>query len=188
MGSGPKPSCRDFELVLILRTGTDSQRDDALRELMDRHTPSVFGAAFKIVKNTEGANDIVQAAFVKLVEKPPELQPDQSLGGWLHTVSHHLALDQIDKYKRFGAFSEDDGERAMWTSRRAAPVEHAEYKQMLRRIATLPLPLKVVAEPYLMHDVPVSVIAQKRGLTPAAVYARLKKAKAYLVRSRTKQR
>ena len=55
----------------------------------------MFGAALRILKNREEAEDIVQDSFIKGFEKIHQLQDDANLGGWLKRIVVNKSLDIV---------------------------------------------------------------------------------------------
>ena len=52
----------------------------------------VLGVAQRVLRHSEDAEDVFQAAFLLLARKAAGLRKGGSVGSWLHGVAYHLAL------------------------------------------------------------------------------------------------
>lgn len=85
----------DAQLLKEWRTRRDA---NAFRELVSRHSGMVYGACLRILRNAADAEEIAQECFLRLAENNPRIR--KSLGGWLHTLATHRALDRLKSQKR----------------------------------------------------------------------------------------
>ena len=74
-----------------------ARRDEgALREVVDRYGPVVFGAARWLVRDEGIAEEVAQDAFVTLWKKPTAVDPAKgNLRSFLTGVTKHKAIDRI---------------------------------------------------------------------------------------------
>jgi RNA polymerase sigma factor (sigma-70 family) len=82
-------SLSNTELAVRLRN------DDleAFNTLYWKYHSALYLNVLKLTKDPILAEDIVQEVFITLWEKRHTLKEDQSIGGWLFTVSYHKAVD-----------------------------------------------------------------------------------------------
>jgi len=66
--------------------------------LVDRHSSRYYGAAYKIVMNKADAEDIVQAAFLKIWERPQIWQSHK--GAKFQTWFYKIVINQCFDFKR----------------------------------------------------------------------------------------
>jgi len=71
-----------------------AHRDEAaFAVLVRRHGPMVLAVCRRLLRRVEDAEDAFQAAFVVLARKGVRIAERQTIGGWLHGVAYHVALD-----------------------------------------------------------------------------------------------
>ena len=86
------PMKTDRELLAAwLETGDES----AFAELVARHRQMVYRTSLRMLGSVQDTEDAVQAVFVVLAQKADRLQREGSLGGWLHTVTRHVAMQAL---------------------------------------------------------------------------------------------
>lgn len=69
----------------------------AFAEVVRRHQRLVFGAAFRIVKNANVAEDIAQEAFLRAFKAIDDYRGDGALGAWLYRISRNIALNVVSR-------------------------------------------------------------------------------------------
>lgn len=87
-----KISLSEEELILAL------QRHDkfAAEALYDMYSSSLFGVIFRIVQNTELAEDLLQETFVKIWNSFPSYSSDKGrLFTWMVNIARNLCIDKI---------------------------------------------------------------------------------------------
>jgi len=74
---------------------------EAFAALVHRHTKRYYSLAYQLVQQREDAEDIVQAAFVKLWERPERWDQGHQtrFTTWFYTVVTHLCLDHNKRKK-----------------------------------------------------------------------------------------
>lgn len=74
--------------------------------LFDKYRQAIFHIAFKIVRNNEEAQDLVQETFIKAFSSLKSYNPDYRFTTWLYKIVANSSIDHIRK-KRINAFSLD---------------------------------------------------------------------------------
>ncbi len=100
----------DTELLEQYRARADST---AFEVLVRRHGSRVLAAGRQVLTDAADVDDVFQATFLVLLKKAKGIRNQHSLGGWLYSVAHRLALRVRTRTTR--------RERA--ESRKSAPVE-----------------------------------------------------------------
>lgn len=87
----------DEELVRRISEGDHG----AFAQLVERHSKLFFTAAFRMVNNSEEAEDIVQDAYIKLWQKPQSFDASKGVKftTWFYRVVTNLAIDATRKRK-----------------------------------------------------------------------------------------
>jgi len=78
------------------------QKNDykAQMQVYNNYKHMMYGAAVRIVKSREEAEDIVQDCFIKGFQKIHQLERDANLGGWLKRIVINKALDLVKEKQK----------------------------------------------------------------------------------------
>lgn len=183
--SGAEPrSPSDESLVGRFQEG-DSQ---AFAELVRRHQRALYNFAIRHLGTDEGADDIVQEAFVRVVRNAAEFKHESKFSTWVYTIVRNLCIDQLRKRKLRRHPSLDaprpgrDGEgpslgEAMPDSR--ANVERSATDSELRRrlasaVAELPEDQREVFVMRQVSGLPFKEIAEITGVPENTVKSRMR--------------
>ncbi len=85
----PEPDI-DRDQLLELQRGTDM----ALNGLIERWERPLFAFAWRYVRQTADAHDLVAEVFVRLYQQRARLRPDTKLSAWLFTTLTNLCHNQ----------------------------------------------------------------------------------------------
>lgn len=101
---------RDSVAVARARAGDG----DAYRQLVDRHSRSVFRLAFRMTGNEHDSEDVVQETFLRAYRQLHRYEARSSFATWLYRIAANYSLDLVRRRKRQGdvplsAPSEDEG-------------------------------------------------------------------------------
>lgn len=148
---------------------------DALAALYDAHAAGVHRVAFRLLRSTADAEDVVQDVFVGLPRALRSWRGEGSLDAWIRQVAARVALMRLRSRKR--RREEPAGTDATDSASPGNPVDRVALERALDGLSeefrTVFL-LKVV-EGY-SHD----EIGGLLGITPAASRARLARARRLL--------
>ncbi|MFH1372818.1 MAG: sigma-70 family RNA polymerase sigma factor [bacterium] len=95
---------QDIDTELIAKALNGSQ--PAFRGLAERHRASVFHIVFKIVRDNETAQDLVQETFMKAFSSLASYRPEYRFSTWLYKIAANCSIDHLRK-KRIQALSLD---------------------------------------------------------------------------------
>lgn len=84
----PIPEAADSALAEQARAGNRA----AFGSLYERYRRTVHGILLSHVSYTD-AEDLMQAVFLKAIERLPDLRNVDAFGGWLTAIARHLAAD-----------------------------------------------------------------------------------------------
>ncbi len=106
----------------------------AFKGLVTRHQGSVFHIVFRIVRDKEIANDLVQETFMKAFSSLKSYRSEYRFSTWLYKIAANSSIDHLRK-KRIQALSLDnpiktaDGEVTI----EVADYTHHPEQEMVRR-------------------------------------------------------
>jgi RNA polymerase sigma-70 factor, ECF subfamily len=126
------PHTNDTELVERILGG----EDDLFRHLVDRHSRSLFRAAYRIVGNSADADDVVQETFLRAYRSLSRFDARASFTTWVHRIAINCSLDLIDSRKRRGTHASENEDLAALVSSDATPDRVVLGSEMQRAIAT----------------------------------------------------
>lgn len=90
-------NCTDTELFLLLR----KDNEEAFYQIYLRYHSSLYRNIFKLLKDGDHTENILQEVFIVLWEKRNVLDPDRLvLSNWLFTVSYNKSLTFLKKSLR----------------------------------------------------------------------------------------
>jgi RNA polymerase sigma-70 factor (ECF subfamily) len=169
------------------------QRGDrtAFTALVRRHQTSLYNFAFRQLRVQSVAEDVVQDAFVRVVQNAAEFKHEARFTTWLYTITRNLCIDQmrkralrkhasLDDAKAGGKGEEGDGPTLgeQTADSRASVEREATGTELKERIAkavdTLPDDQREV---FLMREVanlPFKEIAEITGVPENTVKSRMR--------------
>ena len=81
----------DAAQVARARTGDE----EAFRTLVERHSRAVFRLAFRMTRNEQDAEDVVQETFLKAYRRLDQYESRAQFGSWLYRIAANCALDLL---------------------------------------------------------------------------------------------
>lgn len=70
---------------------------DDFERLIDEHQGGLIRYAYRMVKNRELAQDMVQEAFIRYIKNPPRYGLPRQRASWLFRVTHNLCIDYMKR-------------------------------------------------------------------------------------------
>ncbi|MFH2048538.1 MAG: sigma-70 family RNA polymerase sigma factor [bacterium] len=95
---------QDRDTLLIEQALKGEQK--AYRELTERHRTAIFHIIYKIVRDRETANDLVQETFMKAFSSLATYRSEYRFSTWLYKIGANCSIDFLRK-KRIQALSLD---------------------------------------------------------------------------------
>lgn len=96
----------DWELIKQLRQGNKQ----AYNQIVDRYKGKIYAFLYRMIGNTQDAQDLAQEVFIKAYCKIGDYRPDYSFSAWLFRIATNHCLDEIRKRKRVPAITSDETE------------------------------------------------------------------------------
>jgi RNA polymerase sigma factor (sigma-70 family) len=90
MSTGSMSSCTDDELVEMIRKG-GPPREAAWSDMLRRYTPKMMGVARSFDIDDATAEDLVQTAWLRFLERSGQLRDTSSVGPWLCMIVRNEA-------------------------------------------------------------------------------------------------
>ena len=90
MSAGSMSSCTDDELIGMIRAGGGA-REAAWSDMLRRYTPKMFGVACSFDIDQATAEDLVQTAWLRFLERSDQLRDTSSVGPWLCMIVRNEA-------------------------------------------------------------------------------------------------
>src|SRR5947208_6715075 len=66
---------------------------EAFRELVERHSRSVFRLAYRMTGNEQDAEDVVQESFIRAYKQLGRFESRANFGTWLYRITANCAVD-----------------------------------------------------------------------------------------------
>jgi len=73
----------------------------AFESIIDKYQKPIFNVALRIIDDTQDAEDVAQAVFVKAFEKLGTFDPRHKLFSWLYRMAVNESLNFLNQKKRF---------------------------------------------------------------------------------------
>jgi len=77
-------------------------------EVYNRYQNAMYNTAFRIVKNTAEAEDVMQESFITAFSKLQTLKDGATFGSWLKRIVVNNSISQYHKSKRFVNIADED--------------------------------------------------------------------------------
>jgi RNA polymerase sigma-70 factor, ECF subfamily len=174
----------ESKLVELAKSG-DRQ---ALAQLVKNNEQTVYNFSFKICRNRDKAEHIMQETFFSMIKSLHQFDGNSKISTWLYRIvsNHCLMLARKDKSKTFVSIDNDDElyddkYTADWSNIPNQNIENTELRKILdESIDKLSPEYRIV---FLLRDVEglsTEETAELTELTVPAVKSRLHRARAFL--------
>ncbi len=162
MADGPTAPVTD-DATLLQRVRQGDQR--AMAEVFDRYGRAVYSVAFRILKDTGHAEDVMQEIFFQIWRNSDSfVQGRGSLGAWLVVVARNRSIDLLRRRKPVDSM--DDVILAS-PGNMASEVEHNSMMEKVRKVLRdLPAEQQRSMELAFFEGLSHSEIAEKNRRSP----------------------
>ncbi len=169
---------RPTDIELIREVLRDNNAH-AFETLMKRYTSLVYGAAIRLMKDEDNAQEVTQMAFIQAYRQLDSWR-GENFGAWVTIIANHIALRMLEKEKRRQAEPLDEN---------TDPPDETYDEQKEQRlqsletaVAQLPEADRQIIQWHYYEDIPLQTIAQRLGQTENNIKVRM-----YRIRGRIKK-
>ena len=166
----------DIELIRKVLQDSNAR---AFETLMKRYTSQVYGAALRLMKDENNAQEVTQLAFIQAYRQLDSWR-GENFGAWVTIIANHIALRLLEKEKR----------------RQTEPIDEntdipdetydEQKEQRLQSLETAIVALteadRQIIQWHYYEDIPLQTIAQRLGQTENNIKVRM-----YRIRERIKK-
>jgi RNA polymerase sigma-70 factor (ECF subfamily) len=152
----------------------------AVGELYDRHSSTLFPIALRILRERSEAEDIIHDAFVAVSERANQYAPERgSVIAWLVTLVRNLAIDRTRRRERRGALTREVLPHEPPPSNRdpeRLTADAGEREKMRRALAKLPEAQRATLEVAFFEGLSYPEIAAREGVPLGTIKSRAARA------------
>ncbi len=150
---------------------------DAHYKIYKLYSRSMFNVGYRIVNNTEEAEDVLQEAFVSAFRNLHHYRGDSTFGAWLKRIVVNRAINYIKK-KRLERLPEDEH----WDVKEEEAIDEFEnfpftVEQVKSAIENLPDGYRTVLSLYLLEGYDHGEIAEIMGITESTSKSQFNRSK-----------
>jgi len=175
----------------VLVTAAKSGDALAFAELWDRHSRRAFKTVYRITRNREDAEDVIQDAWMKAYFNLKAFDGRAAFSTWMTRIAINTALMALRRKRIRPETSMEIADGDTWRdweitdhskSIEQQYVEHENGRRLRQAIGRLRPGLRTVVEIHQSNDGPVKEIAHLAGLSISATKSRLLRARSVLRR------
>lgn len=93
--------------IEVIVEGCRSNRRDAQKALYEAYCDAMFSTAYRILKNYEDAQDVLQDAFIEIFKYINDFRGESTIGAWIKTIVIRKALKKIRSLKFIENYEEN---------------------------------------------------------------------------------
>lgn len=165
----------DKELIMRIRHG-DSR---LFAKVVKANSAAVFSKILSLVKRNDLAQEITQQTFIRVYSRLDDWH-GQSLSAWITTIAMHLALNALDKERRYRTETLD--ERTSCQSEEYSEERELMLQRLEATINELQPNDRAIVRLHYYEKRKVEVIADRLGMTKGNVLVRLHRIREQLKR------
>lgn len=129
----------------------------------------LYNVSFRIIKNTEDAQDTVHDAFIKAFQNISKLEKDLNLGPWLKRIVINCSLDFLRKKKKLGWLQESYELPDTEEDQDVYEDISLKVEEVKKAIHALKDKYRIIIVLYLIEDYSHREIAEQLGLKESTV-------------------
>lgn len=144
---------------------------DGIETVIHTYGNTLYRLSFVMLGNESDAEDAVQEAFIKYMQKAPRFESTDHEKAWLITVTSNQCRDILRFRKRHPQID---------LVRLNEPISHSSDSGILEALMALPEKFRLVLTLYYVEEYRIDEIARIIGKTSSAVKMRLQKGRKLL--------
>ena len=144
---------------------------DGIESVIHTYGNTLYRLSFVMLGNESDAEDAVQEAFIKYMQKAPRFESTDHEKAWLITVTSNQCRDILRFRKRHPQID---------LVRLNEPISHSSDSGILEALMALPEKFRLVLTLYYVEEYRIDEIARIIGKTSSAVKMRLQKGRKLL--------
>jgi RNA polymerase sigma-70 factor (ECF subfamily) len=157
-----------FDEILVLQYRKKDNR--ALGLLHKRWHQKMIRHAIRIVKSHQQAQDVVQEAWISIMQGIEKLKSPPLFGPWALRIVYFKAVDHLRKQKT--SVQE-------WSPPESDEKNIEQVNGLISTLKTLPENHRLILSMFYLDQMPIAEIAYILGIPPGTVKSRLFKAREY---------
>jgi len=157
----------DIELIRGVLLDSNAR---AFETLMKRYTSQVYGAALRLMKDEDNAQEVTQMAFIQAYRQL-ESWRGENFGAWVTIIVNHIALRHLEKEKRRQTDPLDDNTDA--PDETYDEQKEQRLQSLETAIAELPETDRQIIQWHYYEDIPLQTIALRLGQTENNIKVRI---------------
>jgi RNA polymerase sigma-70 factor (family 1) len=154
--------------ILALIAGGD---DYSFSLLYARYYPKVYGIAFKILKSSSHAEDVLQDVFIKIWNNRTRLNEVNDFNAYLNTVTRNHIFNQLRKKAHEAFYIKEQSSTNSFSSNQTINdvLYHELDKSLLEAVSKLPPQQKKIFQLSRMHGLKQEEIADSLNISLGTV-------------------
>ena len=166
----------DIELIRKVLQDSNAR---AFETLMKRYTSQVYGAALRLMKDENNAQEVTQLAFIQAYRQLDSWR-GENFGAWVTIIANHIALRLLEKEKR--RQTEPIDENTDIPDETYDEQKEQRLQSLEAAVAQLPEADRQIIQWHYYEDIPLQTIAQRLRQTENNIKVRM-----YRIRERLKK-
>lgn len=157
---------------LLARSSVEPQ---AFAELVRRHQAFVFGAAFRVTKHRQMAEDIAQETFLKAYRSANSFRGEGAVRAWMYRIARNLALNVVTRSREDSTPSLP--EQPSSSTIEDQVIERERQDAVREQLRELPEPLRLPLVLREYQDLSYEDIAEKLDMPVNTIRTRIHRAR-----------
>ena len=156
--------------IELIREVLHDSNAQAFETLMKRYTSQVYGAALRLLKDENNAQEVTQMAFIQAYRQLDSWR-GENFGAWVTIIANHIALRLLENEKR--RYTEPLSENADPPDEPYDEQKEQRLQSLEAAVAQLPEADRQIIQWHYYEGVPLQTIAQRVGQTENNIKVRM---------------